>query len=471
MARLTLINGLLRVSGDGGLVTSSEPCCCETPCYCRQPTEWRIITADAQLYAKGPIIFVPEVGLVLEDLPNPVPPLFYWTVEPQMWRLEIQDCGDGWVMLEEWEVDIALCEGARYTNWTLAGVTVGPGTGIWYLPDGCNFEVEVATDEPCDPESPIPCLGDLIPGSGTGQSFRDPVPGPARIFTGAIDGEWTNLLNWQDAGENSPASTLPDENSDVFIYGDVTSSAVAIFVKSMYIDASGNLRVSATIAEDLECLGVIWANGPCECEEVISEEEVCESPQPCVYITAGGEAIFDGSGGQGQNQGAVITAPTISFNGGYNVGTLITDNTVIFAGGAYNEGIVNSDAEFSGSYNVPGGNINGNAKFSDVSENSGHVKENAEFYSGSYNYGTIGFTIVGSFSGDLLDYQPCNPLGGLGAGFAEFYDDTVNQEGAIVYGGAVFNNQSENYGYVYCGVIFNDESENYGTLDVACPPF
>jgi len=191
---------------------------------CPGPDYWRIADSDGNVYDTGPI-----VNGSLEGLPNPWRPEFYYTTEP--WEVFLEaDCG-GWHELESWVVDIELCgtESERYPT--------QPLDGPWPPPPGCDCVRCASTGTVIDPCIPCP---DLSPGS------YEPPTNVGVTFTGAVDGEWTNLANWEDGSGASPAGLLPGSADAVTIQGSVRSSAVGISVGDMTITGGGECHVEAS---------------------------------------------------------------------------------------------------------------------------------------------------------------------------------------------------------------------------------
>ena len=83
--------------------------------------------------------------------------------------------------------------------------------------------------------------------------------GPAKVFTGFVDGEWTNLMNWEDINGNWPASSLPTALSDVVITGLVDTIPVGITadVKDLTINATGEVRISIQVNGNATIRGIV----------------------------------------------------------------------------------------------------------------------------------------------------------------------------------------------------------------------
>ena len=83
--------------------------------------------------------------------------------------------------------------------------------------------------------------------------------GPAYVFTGAVDGEWTNLKNWEDANGNSPASSLPTSLTDVVIAGlvDTIPDDIEAGVGNLTILAGAEIRIRIKVGQDATVWGII----------------------------------------------------------------------------------------------------------------------------------------------------------------------------------------------------------------------
>ena len=83
--------------------------------------------------------------------------------------------------------------------------------------------------------------------------------GPAYVFTGAVDGEWTNLKNWEDANGNSPASSLPTSLTDVVIAGlvDTIPDGIEAGVGNLTILAGAEIRIRIKVGQDATVWGII----------------------------------------------------------------------------------------------------------------------------------------------------------------------------------------------------------------------
>jgi hypothetical protein len=403
---------LVRKNGNlltaSGVLASSCICCNEGPkeCQCQFPTAWRIIDGDENVYAKGPVfayITIPGApcdlveSVELDDFPNPFTPLFYWATGEINFTLELFGCSEdesAWDTLDSWSMTISLCDGRRYPGQVF--------DGMWQPPGLCacdNLPAVESGIEECDP------CPNLTASLGSGQEWRDPQPSTGVTFTGEIDGEWTNLLNWEDATGLTPAGSLPDSGTNVSVEANVTSTAVAITVAELTIQAGAEFSVAASAA-DLHCYGAIERNALCE-------------------------GVF-----------GVVT---------------VSGEAFVYGGGRNNGEIVNALVKFSGNgFNDTNGVVTGDARFDDTSRNDGTIAGDAEFYDTAENYGTV--------QGDgLFDGSPATNWGTV-SGNGTFAGGASNV-GTVALD-ATFGGSSDNVGTVTGNATFNASAVNSGTVSL-----
>ena len=418
---LTVQNGALVLRD--GLLGAGEGCCCHPPeeCPCLFPTEWRITDSEGHVYAKGPVVAAggPQCETVvpaLEDLPNPFSPQFYWADGEVGFTLELLGCnGDSWDTLDSWSATISLCDGGRYPSQPLDGPWQPPGPGPCQCKNQQNVDDGIEECDPCP---------DLNAGSGDGQAWRDPQPGTATTFTGAIDGEWTNLMNWEDANGLTPAGSLPGSGTNVSVEANVTSTAVAITVAELTIAAGAEFSVAASAA-DLHCYGEIERDALCEGVFGV--------------VTVSGEAFVYGGG---QNNGEIVNA-LVKFSGdGLNGTEGVVTGDARFDDTSVHSGLVTGDTEVYDTANMQGSTVNVNATFNGDSYNNATVEGDATFNGSAYN---------------LVQVD----------GNATFNGTSKNENGGVVAGNAIFNNSSRNAGNINGVATFNGSSENEftGTLN------
>lgn len=427
-----------------GLLAGNIDCCCGQPqnCICVVPTQWRIVDGSGNLYAQGNITvdLPPLCQPFFEDFPNPFEPLFYWATGEVVFYLEVLGCnGESWDTIYSWNATISLCDGGRYPS--------EPLDGGWENPGDCackNLQNVAAGIEECDP-CPV-----FVPGLiGNGQDWRNPQPGTGTRFIGTIDGEWTNLNNWEDANGLTPAGSLPNAGTNVSVEADVTSTALPINVGELTIQADMEFNVVASVS-DLYCYGIIERNALCE--------GVFGS------LTVSGQAFVYGGG---RNNG-VITNTMVKFNGdGKNDTQGIVSGNARFDDTSRNDGTITGDAEFFDSTQNRG-TVNGDGTFVDSSSNGqpggaseATVEGNATFQGESQNWGQVDGDAT--FSGDAL-----NIVGTVG-GNAIFNDASQNIEG-IVEGNAIFNSISRNDGAVDGDADFYGSSWNGYDQGYVPPP-
>lgn len=376
--------------------------CVTTPCLsCKEPTQWRIVDDSARIYAQGDV-----VNNELIDLPSPWSPLFYWSSGTINLTLEVNGCGAGWDPLESWTVDVILCdtEAERYPEWPLPGP--------WAPPVGCDCAYDNVTDEVTDPCVPCPALTAV---SGDGQAWRNPPHTVGVTFTGAVDGEWTNLLNWEDANGLSPAASLPVAGTNVSVAANVTSSAVSISVADLTIEAGAEFSVPATVA-GLHCYGAIERLSTCEGQSGI--------------VLCGGQAFFYAGS---YNNGDVAYAEGQFYGDAENKSDGVLSGPTRFNDETVNAGLCNGPAEFWDTSDNSG--VVESGSFFDEAQNSADVQGNASFENSSYNEGAVG-------------------------GNATFGDTAENKEGGVVSLGATFSGASVNRGTVVLNATFTGTSIN-----------
>jgi hypothetical protein len=402
------------LAGGIWLTAPCDPDPCTSLYGCLEPTEWRIVDGESTVYAQGPI-----VNLVLEDLPNPWTPEFYYATSLSL-SLQVNDCGEDWQEIEQWSATVTLCGelADRYPE--------QPLTGPWPPPPACDcarYNSDNSVIDPC-----IPCP-ELTAGSGTGQAFRDPQPGVAVTFTGLVDGEWSNLANWEDADGETPAGSLPTGN--VIIEGSVTSTAVSIEVGDLTIQAGAGFHVAASV-ENLYCEGLVGQDG--ECDGVIGS------------VTVTGICKFTGSG--------ILSGEVIATLAEFEDSSSVQSGTVFdnakFSGTSVNAGTVTGDAEFyDNSHNET--TVTGVATFYDTAHNgsgpAGEVGSGSVFNGSSYNGGQV--------NGDAeFNNEASNAAGGVVAGNAEFNDLAANVADGTVGGNGQFFDTSSNAGAVSQDALF-----------------
>jgi hypothetical protein len=385
---------------------------------------------------------------ILSDLPNPFAPLFYDSVGNKTFILQAL-CGidNEWHILDQWNGTIMLCmnTGGRYPS--------------------RNFMGSWAPQDPCDkprvdniPICNLPQCPELTPVDppGDGQEWRDPDHNRAVTFTGAVDGEWTNLANWQDNNGRTPARYLPDNTSEIIINASVTSLSdntnniilSSITINNASFSIGGGIGSPSISCGVLVCNGTIDRPNPPECDGIYGKITYTTS---ATFI--GG--ILSGELVNGGGSDAEFTSGSIIESDGLMVGNAIFDSS-------HNEGTITGDAEFeNSSSNRNGGTVEGNAIFRTGSLNTqATVEGNAEFYNDSANSNA---TVKGN--AEFWDTST-NDSYAVVEGSAEFWDSSANQYFSVVKGAATFNDTSSNKSRAICEDLstFNDSATNDGGI-------
>lgn len=346
---------------------------------------WRIVDGDGNVHASGTV----SEGVLL-GVPGTWTPEFYHSLSLSM-ALQVTGCDDEWGDLHSWSATVVLCGTAaeRYPEEPLGGP--------WPPPPGCDCAVDNDTELVIDPC--IPCPEMTPEGAAAG-----PENGPAVTFTGLVDGEWSNLANWEDADGETPAGSLPTGN--VIIEGSVTSTAVAISVGELTIQAGAEFSVAASAA-DLHCYGAI------------ERDALCEGVFGVVNVS--GEAFVYGGG---RNNGEIVNA-LVKFSGdGFNDTDGVVAGDATFNGDSANDGAINGSATFNGGSVMTGtGTVTGNATFNGVANTEGTVTGNAIFNEIATQTGN------GAINGNATFTGYSRFVSGTVAGTATFNDNACNVAG------------------------------------------
>jgi hypothetical protein len=353
-------------------VCQAVPC---EGCLCEFPVTWRIKIDGIEWMSGGVTAEGPDehgyCEAKLSGLPEKFAAEFYYA-RPSIATLEVLGCDFGnWTVIDSHEFDIQLCD-ARYPgDWNV--------DGPWPPPGDCACE---EGSNPC-----VPC-----PDLQVGSRGSSPANGVGVTFTAAVDGEWTNLANWEDADGNSPAGSLPEASDNVTVAGDVRSDSVGfIDVAILTIAAGAEFNVVAT-CDELQCYGEIRRNSICEGQYGY----IGVSGEAFVYGANGGLLAADGGttfSGSGVNDYEGVVGPYVRFEGNsVNYGTTTGDLTEFFDSST-NSGTVGRDATFNdGASNL--GTVSLNATFNDDSINEGTVTGTATFNDDACNNGGTAGTFV-----------------------------------------------------------------------------
>ena len=396
----------------------------------------------------------------LNNLTEKWTPLWYASLGPTTYNLVVT-CDKKEEIIDTWTSTIVLCstEAVRYPEHTISLATT--------LPDPCKS---------CG----LSFGGETIPVNEVGYTF-----------TGSIDGEWSNQLNWEDINEATPSGTLPGKtgpfDDDIVIKGDVLSCSLTTMPQvNVLTTDGGNIGISlSAVNATISGSSKVLLNGDCATGGVLYVTD------PASFIddsqnegTVVGDAVFNGYNCAQANS---VTG-NAKFYGSATNGILIVATSATVGGNAefydscYNYGIIDKNATFEASainYNTVSGNatftggalndgslgfgiVELNATFSGNSRNKGTVKGDADF-PGPYsqNFGTVNKNAT--FSG--LD---CNNYGTIkgNAAFSGGSDNGIYPLGGTgkIEGNATFSAQSSNYSSVVGTAAFTGSAVNTGTV-------
>lgn len=137
--------------------------------------------------------------------------------------------------------------------------------------------------------------------------------GPAYVFTGAVDGEWTNLKNWEDANGNSPASSLPTVNraTSFVISGlvDTIPDGIEAGVGNLTILEGAEIRIPIKVGQDATVHGIIGVGekscGSGELDMLFGEKAKFYGVAENRGLVSGSAEFFDNSKQRGVVSGSV----------------------------------------------------------------------------------------------------------------------------------------------------------------------
>ena len=318
-----------------------------------------------------------------------------------------------------------------------------------------------------------------------------------------MDGEWTNLNNWQDSEGLSPAASLPNANSVVEIAGAVTSIASDTYytsVKEITVLNTGSIGTFALETEKLTVYGSINNGGICDTESFVdygfinvtgSEVDSCVFDGGIIsygtIIAPNTTVIFKNNstitGDAGSITNCSVTAATVvscsakgiilqdgSVNNGYIQAQ--TSTGIVFKTGTTNNGTVEGQTKFEGTSNNSSTGLVffGWAKFYGTSNNSGWVLADGgatEFYNNSTNSGRIGCTTYDYNTEVAKFYNTSHTIGTTSDidGKTIFYDSSYSS-GTGEFRWVEYYDTSYNTGTLRSdsNVFFNEDSYNEGTI-------
>ena len=406
----------------------------------------------------------------LNNLTETWTPLWYTSLGPTTYNLVVT-CDKKEEIIDTWTSTIVLCstEAVRYPEHTISLATT--------LPDPCKS---------CG----LSFGGETIPVNEVGYTF-----------TGSVDGEWSNQLNWKDVDGATPSGTLPGKtgpfDDDIVIKGNVLSCSLDTMPQVYDLTTDGgNIGISlAAVNATISGSSKVLLDGDCTTGGVLYVTDPAifiESSENEGYVV--GAATFkDSSRLRGKVSGNVElrdtslmqnTALTHASCGGnvtaYDTATIVdsdiygnllltlgshTENTVSALGtvslqdsayiGAGTLSGFSGAAAFTGSSsNHFGGTVQGSATFDDISSNGGTVTGSATFSFEAANSGTFGTAL---FTEDSFN------VGASASGSADFIDNAQNKSGGSV-SSASFSGTASNAGDVVGAAAFTGSAVNTGTV-------
>jgi len=449
-------------------------CCTEAPGVCDTLTEWRIVEAGNKVdQLSGPIVINAGIyGQYMNNFPNSWGVPHYNGALPLSLSMKLEvKCKGSWKKIDEWSADVKTC---------LSNDGGGTGGGdrfptkafaCYDPPAPCDCARRAATPDECvDP--PVPCPP-VCPGTP-----YDPPNGDAYKFTGAADGEWTNLKNWKDVEGRSPAKQLPDASSVVEIDGDLKTipTGVNASVSTVTVTAAGKVRIPLT-TNHATVRGKIGEGA----------SEACGNGN---LIMAGSDAAeFEDDGTIEHN--AKVTGDANFNDASINSGRVTLDAN--FHDTSHNDARVDGDATFDGTASNTGNDgVGKTSTFNGHSVNSGTLyddmggAQDAYFHDDSTNTGRVGVVGFSHFDGnaknkgsvDRVDFSgySMNDTDGVCVDVAAFSDhahndgrvtllgrffgESYNNTGGTVLGGGEFTDNSTNRGSVTGATSFDASSRN-----------
>ena len=462
-----------------------EPTPAATPACCPPITAWKLVTNDGINHGAGPI-----TANVMVGLGDTIIPYWYGLLSTDFQLQIYTPCEATWYTVDFWTSTISLCNGNtdRYPSHTIN-------------PDWSAVSLLECYTSP-------PSFG----------VFPVSLNGVGKTFTGNVDNEWSNLLNWTDANGLSPAASLPTITDDVIIAGDVLScsldtmpavddlttdgGSIGIELSAVTATISGSSKIlldgdcdtggilhvtyAASFIDSSENAGSVigdavfnnsarlrgYVSGNVELRDTSLMLNTALTRASCggnvtAYDTAtvvdsdivGNLSLTNGS--HTENTVSVLGTASLQNNASIAVGSTLKDfiGPATFGGLSYNLGAVRGDAAFNGSSeNSAAGTVN-NATFNDSSHNFGTVANDATFNDTSDNSGVI--------AGDATFNGSSNNKFSYVAGSATFNGTSHND--ASVFTNATFNGSSYNSatGSVGIDAVFNGTSYNAGTVSKA----
>jgi 16S rRNA processing protein RimM len=199
---------------------------------------WEIKGGGGGTSSKGSVIG----SGTLNNLTETWTPLWYTSLGPTVYNLVVT-CDKKEETVDTWTSTIVLCatEFDRYPTHPISLANL--------LPDPCKA-------------CALSFSGETLPVNEVGSTF-----------TGSVDGEWSNQLNWKDVDGASPAGTLPGIpetvgifTDDIVIEGDVLSCSLdAMPQVNVLTTDGGNIGISlSAVTATISGSSKVLLNGDCD---------------------------------------------------------------------------------------------------------------------------------------------------------------------------------------------------------------
>lgn len=434
-------------------------CCPAAGDSCKPLTEWRIRDLNSNVdEITGEIVTMPIANISYQKMmliPQPWTLRHYNNALPFSLSMVLEvKCDGSWKKVDEWTNNVATCSaGGRYPTKTIAIPVYDP-------PAPCDCARREATPDECvDPLVPCPKI--------TVGTEYEPPNDKAVKFTGAVDGEWTNLKNWKDSSEASPARELPDSESNIIIDGllstvpDLLTLAYAgqtpPTVNGVVINVGAEIRIriatrhaevrgtvgkgDGTCADGaLEMIGMLFAaefrgDGLLTFGATVEGNAEFYDTSKFKGLVNGNAELYNSSEMKNTAVDRVLCQGTVdAFN------DALIENADIFgeltmwnASHMTGDNVAHAHSHFHDSSYVASGsldNVNNDCTFDGTSQNAGTLKGGANFQA------------------------------------PHFSGNSSNALAGIVKGPAIFSGSAINYGHVEGVATFTDSARNKGTCDV-----
>jgi len=433
--------------------------CCPDAGGCKALTEWRIRDLNGNVdELSGEIVTMAVVNVAYQKMmliPQPWTLRHYNNALPFSLSMVLEvKCDGSWKKVDEWTSNVATCAaGGRYPTHTIAIPVYDPPA-------------------PCDcartPSNPNECANPFVPCPKimAGTEYEPPNHQAVK-FTGAVDGEWTNLKNWKDTLEASPARELPDSESNIIIdallstvpgvltliYGGQTLPTV----NGVVINAGAEIRIRIA-TRHAEVRGTVGkGDGTCydgvlEMIGMLFAAKFYDDGLLTFGATVEGNAEFYDTS---KFKGLVVGNAEL-YNSSEMKNTAV--DRVVCQGtvAAFNNALI-ENADFFGEltmwdYSHMAGD--------NVAHANSHFHDYSYIESGSLDTGNNDCTFdghsqnAGTLKGDAYFQAP------------HFSGDSFNALAGIIKGPALFSGYAINYGHVEGIATFTENARNKGTCEV-----